>query len=64
MEWSHWLQGGPFLAVSFLLELKEEKTKTIKDIINKLSKVTNKVEIVDENVDEIIDFFDRGYPYE
>jgi len=29
-----------------------------------LSKVTNKVEIVDKNVDEIIDFFDKGYPYE
>ncbi|WNS78771.1 hypothetical protein RRU94_02155 [Domibacillus sp. DTU_2020_1001157_1_SI_ALB_TIR_016] len=64
MEWSQWLQGGPFLEVSFLLELKEEKTKTIQDIINKLSKVTNKVEIVDENVDDIIDFFDRGYPYD
>jgi len=64
MQWSQWLQGGPFLEVSFLLELKEQKTKTIQDIINKLSKVTNKVEIVDKNVDEIIDFFDKGYPYE
>jgi hypothetical protein len=64
MEWSQWLQGGPFLEVSFLLELKEKKRKTIQDIINKLSKVTNKVEIVDKNVDEIIDFFDRGYPYD
>jgi hypothetical protein len=64
MEWSQWLQGGPFLEVSFLLELKEEKTKTIQYIINKLSKVTNKVEIVDKNVDEIIDFFDTGYPYD
>jgi hypothetical protein len=64
MEWSQWLQGGPFLEVSFLLELKEEKTKTIQEIINKLSRVTNKVEIVDKYVDEIIDFFDRGYPYD
>ena len=64
MEWSQWLQGGPFLEVSFLLELKEEKTKTVQDIINNLSKVTNKIEIVDENVDEIIDFFNRGYPYD
>jgi len=64
MQWSQWLQGGPFLEVSFLLELKEQKTKTIQDIINKLSKITNKVEIVDKNVDEIIDFFDKGYPYE
>ena len=66
MEWSQWLQGGPFLEVSFLLELKEEKTKTktTQDIINNLSKVTNKIEIVDENVDGIIDFFNRGYPYD
>ncbi|GIN88888.1 hypothetical protein J6TS2_52740 [Heyndrickxia sporothermodurans] len=64
MEWSQWLQGGSFLVISFLLELKEEKKKTIQDIINKLSKVTNKVEIVDKNVYEIIDFFDRGYPYD
>ncbi|SKA90416.1 hypothetical protein [Sporosarcina newyorkensis] len=64
MEWSQWLQGGPFLEVSFLLELKEDKTKTIQEIINKLSRVTNKVEIVDKNVDEIIDFFGRGHPYD
>ena len=64
MEWSQWLQGGPFLEVSFLLELKEEKTKTVQDIINNLSKVTNEIEVVDENVDEIIDFFNRGYPYD
>ena len=64
MEWSQWLQGGPFLEVSFLLELKEEKTKTVQDIINNLSKVTNEIEIVDENVDEIIGFFNRGYSYD
>lgn len=63
MEWSRWLQGGPFLEVSFLLELKEEKKQTVQEIINKLSKVTNKVEIVDKNIDEIIDFFDKGYLY-
>ncbi|PEL11989.1 hypothetical protein [Bacillus sp. AFS017336] len=64
MEWAQWLKGGPFLEVSFLLELKEEKTKTIQDIINKLFEITNKIEIVDKNVDEIIDFFVRGYPYD
>lgn len=64
MEWSQWLQGGPFLEVSFLLELKEKKTKTAQDIINRLTRVTNKVEIVDDKVDEVIDFFDRGYPYD
>ncbi|MBT2644789.1 hypothetical protein J7I80_21465 [Bacillus sp. ISL-41] len=66
MDWSQWLQGGPFLEVSFLLEHKEieKKSKAIQDIINKLPKLTTKVEIIDENVDEIIDFFDRGYPYD
>lgn len=59
-----WLQGGPFLEVSFLLELKEEKVKAVQEIINNLSRVTNKIEIVDKNVKEIIDFFDRGYPYD
>lgn len=37
MQWSQGLQGGPFLEVSFLLELKEEKKKTAQSIINKLS---------------------------
>jgi hypothetical protein len=64
MQWSHWLQGGPFLEVSFLLELKEKKKETIQDIIFNLSKVRNRIEIYDKNVDEIIDFFDRGYPYD
>lgn len=61
MEWSRWLQGGPFLEVSFLLERKETKKQTIQSIIDKLSKVPNRVEIVDKNVDEMIDFFDKGY---
>lgn len=64
MQWSQWLQGGPFLEVSFLLELKEKKKETIKEIIFNLTKVTNRIEIYDENVIEIIDFFDRGYPYD
>lgn len=64
MDWSQWLQGGPFLEVSFLLELKEEKTKTVQDIINKLSKIANKVKIVDENINDMINFFDKGYPYD
>lgn len=62
MEWSQWLRGGPFLQVSFILEMKEEKAETILGIINRLSKVTTKVEIVDDDMNEIIDFFVRGYP--
>ena len=64
MEWSQWLKGGPFLEISFLFKLKEDKKQTIQDIINKLSKLTNKVEIVDNNLDEKIDFFDKGYSYD
>ena len=64
IEFSQWLQGGPFLEVSFLLELKENKGDTIRNIIDWLSKVRYKVEIVDKNIDEIIDSFDRGYPYD
>ncbi|TDK61773.1 hypothetical protein E2K98_12855 [Bacillus salipaludis] len=44
------------------MELKEKKTKSIRDIINKFSTVTNKIEIVDRNVNEIIDAFEAGYP--
>ena|GEM_PF-1531428 len=64
MQWSQWLQGGPFLEVSFLLELKKKKKETIQEIIFNLSKVRNRIEIYDKNVDEIIDFFDGGYPFE
>jgi hypothetical protein len=64
MIWSEWLRGGPFIEVSFLLELKENKFKTVKNIINKLSEVPTKIEVVDHNIDEIIDYFDKGYPYD
>ncbi|QTD40755.1 hypothetical protein [Sporosarcina sp. Te-1] len=64
MQWSEWLQSGPFLEVSFLVECKEKKNETIQDIICNLSKVRNRIEIYDKNVDEIIDFFERGYPYD
>ncbi|MDG5786575.1 hypothetical protein QA612_03660 [Evansella sp. AB-P1] len=64
MECSQWLQGGPFLEVSFITELKEKKSKAIQAIISRLSKLTNKVEIVDKNVDEIIAFFERGYSFD
>ena len=64
MQWSQWLQGGPFLEVSFLLERKEKKKETVQDILFNLSKVSTRIEIYDKNVDETIDFFDRGYPYD
>ena len=39
MQSPEWLQGGPFLEVSFLLELKEQKTEAIQDILNTLSTI-------------------------
>lgn len=64
MEWPQWLQGGPFLEVSFLLGLKKEKAETIQEITEKFSKMKSKIEIVDINISEITDFFARGYPYD
>jgi hypothetical protein len=32
MEWSLWLQGGPFLEVSFLLKHKGQRTKNIQSM--------------------------------
>lgn len=64
MQWSQWLQGGPFLEISFLLELKKNKKETIQEIILNISKVRNRIEIYDNNVDEIIDFFAEGYPFD
>jgi hypothetical protein len=64
MIWADWLQGGPFLEVSFLLELKEREKQTVKSILNKLTNATTKIEVIDNNIEEIIDFFETGYPYD
>ncbi|GKV57999.1 hypothetical protein NCCP2222_39460 [Sporosarcina sp. NCCP-2222] len=62
MHEPEWLKGGPFLEISFLVELGEEKKETVQDIIMNLSKVRSKIEIYDKNVGEMLDLFDRGYP--
>lgn len=59
-----WLQGGPFLEVSFILQLKENKEATVTEIINKLPESPYKIKIVDENIDELISSFVKGYPYD
>ncbi|MFS1514413.1 hypothetical protein VQL36_18585 [Chengkuizengella sp. SCS-71B] len=64
MDDSQWLRGGPFLEVSFLLELKGEKKNIIKTILNKLSKSHNQIEVVDEKLDSKIESFVKGYPYD
>ncbi|NHN34876.1 hypothetical protein [Paenibacillus agricola] len=42
---SEWLMGGPFLEVSFLLLLKENKEKTIRSIINRLLESHYKIQV-------------------
>jgi hypothetical protein len=64
MSEAMWLEGGPFLEFSFFLELKEEKKKAVQELINKLSNVTNKIEIVDENINDLINSFEKGYLYD
>ncbi|NBI29048.1 hypothetical protein [Chengkuizengella marina] len=64
MDCSLWLRGGPFLEVSFLLELKGEKKNVIKTILNKLSKSHNQIEVVDKKLDDMIESFVKGYPYD
>ncbi|MGC5323884.1 hypothetical protein [Brevibacillus sp. SYSU BS000544] len=59
-----WLQGGPFLEVSFLFQLKENKKATVTEIINKLSESPYKIKIVDDNIEEVISSFVKGYPYD
>ncbi len=61
---SEWLRGGPFLEVSFLLPLQENKEKTIRSIINKLLESHYRIQVADNNVDDLISSFVLGYPYD
>jgi len=60
----HWLQGGPFLEVSFILENNSQRNKFIKDFLNKLKKIPQKFQIKTNNIDTEIDKFSKGYPYD
>ncbi|NRG45370.1 hypothetical protein HRF87_11420 [Bacillus sp. CRN 9] len=64
MEVSQWLNGGPFLEVSFLMKFNGQRKKTIRDILNKLSKVNKTIEIVDHDIDGSIDSFESGYLFD
>ncbi|WKA54419.1 hypothetical protein [Planococcus shixiaomingii] len=64
MHTSNWLQGGPFLEVSFLWELKEDRTQAIYTLIRKLSALSTSISIVDVNVEKLIEAFETGYPYD
>ncbi|CAH2713052.1 hypothetical protein BACCIP111895_00185 [Neobacillus rhizosphaerae] len=56
-----WLKGGPFLEVSFFLAIKQD---LIREIIDKLSDVRTKIEVIDKNIEEIINNFNEGCPYD
>lgn len=61
---TEWLQGGPFLEVSFLMELQEDRRKTVRNILSGFSNITNKIEVVDSNIDEILKNFNTGTQYD
>jgi hypothetical protein len=59
-----WLQGGSFLEVSFIIKLNDEKKEVIKAILKKLSYLDHQIEVVDTNLFEMMESFDKGYPYD
>lgn len=59
-----WLQGGPFLEVSFIINLNDEKKEVTKEIMKELSNLDHQIEVVDANLVELIDSFDKGYPFD
>jgi hypothetical protein len=59
-----WLQGGPFLEVSFIIKLNDGKKEVIKAILKKLSNLHHQIEIVDTKLYEMIESFEKGYPYD
>jgi hypothetical protein len=60
----HWLQGGPFLEVSFILENNSQRGKFIRDFLNKLKKIPQRFQIKLDNLDNEIDKFSRGDAYD
>ncbi|MFN7253256.1 MAG: hypothetical protein ACK4M9_21150 [Anaerobacillus sp.] len=59
-----WLQGGPFLEVSFIIKFNDEKKEVIKAILKKLTNLHHQIEVVDTNLVEMLESFDKGYPYD
>ncbi|TWT27317.1 hypothetical protein [Planomicrobium sp. CPCC 101110] len=57
-----WLQGGPFLEVSFLLELEAGKKEAARSLIRELSALSTAISFADEDIDELIAAFVEGYP--
>ncbi|MAG47540.1 hypothetical protein CL617_02965 [archaeon] len=59
-----WLEGGPYLEVSFLLENKSNRITFIKEILDKLKNIPYKYQIKANNLKKEIDKFSEGYPYD
>lgn len=59
-----WLQGGPFLEVSFILENNIERKTFIKDFFNKLKNIPQKFEMKINDLNKEINKFSKGYPYD
>ncbi|MCA6380815.1 MAG: hypothetical protein IM602_17905 [Cytophagales bacterium] len=61
-----WLQGGPFLEISFLLTLDSDRQSFADNILTKLKTVTPTVEfaISERDLSEKINKFNIGYRYD
>lgn len=67
MENERWLQGGPFLEVSFFLENNsQDKQKIINDILDKIDQIQPKIEIINtiEEINNEKEEFIKGYLYD
>ena len=58
-----WLEGGPFLEVSFLLNEVRNDKRTILQIVNKILEL-NTIQAAEENIEERAGFFEVGYDYD
>mgnify|MGYP001620069441 CR=1 FL=1 len=59
-----WLQGGPFLEVSFIVENPRNRRKFIEEFLNKLKNIPQKFQIKLSNLDTEIEKFSNGYPWD
>ncbi|MCH5586019.1 hypothetical protein MK805_13830 [Shimazuella sp. AN120528] len=61
MTSSAWITGGPFLEVSFLLKLEDNREKMARKVIHKLMQLPYEVELADQNLEELLQKFVKGY---
>lgn len=59
-----WLQGGPFLEVSFLLENNKSRRDFLILFFEKLRDLSVKFQIKTDRLDKQIDDFSKEYPYD